>query len=94
MIDYFIELFTKPMVLWSALDKLAVCGLFFGVLVILCLIVWGSVALIDCIKKKICKKKFKTCRNKGKRGVGWFCDECIGCEYYEKKEQNNDRWGI
>lgn len=91
MINYFIEIFTKPMVLWSVLDKLAVCGLIFGGLTILCLIVWGSIALIGCIKEKICRKRFKTCRNKGKHDVGCFLDECLWCVDYEKKEQNDDR---
>lgn len=90
MINYFIELFTKPMVLWSALDKLAMFGLIFGSLVILYLIVWGSIVLINCIKKKICEKKRKTCRNEGKRGVDCWYNGCIGCGDYERKEQNDD----
>ena len=38
MIDYYMEIFNKPMVLWTFLEELAIAGLFIGLVVVVTLI--------------------------------------------------------
>lgn len=55
MIDYIINIFTKPTYLWSFVDSLIVSALFILSVILVVVIVYG----IGCIVEKIEKKKNK-----------------------------------
>lgn len=83
MINYFIDLFKKPLYQWSLLDDLAMVGLIIGIAIII-FAVWFLIWFIRELKKE---KRYKTCEQwcLGKRC--WHHQDCLGCCYYKKKEQ-------
>lgn len=81
MIDYFIELFTKPKYQWTALDNLALTGLIVGVLLIIGIIwfaIWFTLELIK-------EHKYKTCEQWCLDKHCWHHQDCLRCRYYKKR---------
>lgn len=85
MIDFYREIFTKPMVLWSFIEKLAVIGLFIGAM----LIIFGIYFVIWFIIQKRKLYKFNSCGNKTCLQINE--NHCFGCRKYvkKKKEETN-----
>lgn len=85
MIDYYIDLFTKPKYLWSSIDELALIGLILAFLIII-FSIWFLVYWI-CLS--ICDKKHSRCVNMKLSGFDSYrCQnkKCMCCEKYKTKE--------
>lgn len=82
MIDYFIDLFTKPAYRWSFLDGLAMAGLLIGIAIIVFAIWFG----IWFVRELIKERKYKTCEQWCLGNHCWHHQDCLNCCYYKKKQ--------
>ena len=82
MIDYFIDLFTKPNYQWNFLDGLAMAGLLIGIAVIIGAIWFG----IWFVRELIKERKYKTCEQWRLGNYCWHHQDCLNCCYYKKKQ--------
>ena len=85
VINYVVDLLSKPKYQWSVLDKLAGFGLILLLLVIV-FIIWASILfIVDRIKKR----KFNSCKKRICGDVCWHHKDCLNCSFYKKKENTD-----
>ena len=84
MIEYYKELFTKPRVLWSTLDTLAMVGLIALAMIIFAVCAVIILAIIEIHREK----RFKTCANKS--CMSMTNKNCAGCKKYKKRGKDNE----
>ena len=82
MVDYFINLFTKPNYQWNFLDGLAMAGLLIGIAIIIFAIWFG----IWFVRELIKERKYKTCEQWCLGNHCWHHQDCLNCCYYKKKQ--------
>lgn len=83
MINYYKDIFTKPTILWSALEKLAVVGIVAACLVIIfiigCVVLW----IIETIKTH----RFTHCCNIKCPYAVKGNEHCLHCKQYKKRQK-------
>ena len=88
MVNYFIDLFTKPEYLWTALDRWAMAGLIVALLIV-AFIIWIIVVVI---LDKVKKSKFKRCKQILPNGHRCYNHEdCLSCAWYEKEPKKENK---
>lgn len=83
MINYFVDLFNKPLYMWTLGNKLALfglCLLLLTILFLICGIVW-------CIVDSVKAKKFKTCCKDISGHHCWHHQDCLRCSFYKKSQK-------
>lgn len=85
MLNYIKEVLVKPIYQMSFRDSLVLTLILILALIFVLVIIWGVFALIGRYKEQ----KFRKCIGKKHGYPCWHCHDCLRCEYFKEKDENN-----